>query len=358
LQGDLSVQLKGWRLAGYSGHLTGDNFQTLYLPELQMATSPRLTFQGDGATVTVRGEVRVPQLLVSGPPVRPTVAPSSDVILEGAQGQPAVKKYALTINGLVHVALGDKGKVQVKASGIDATLGGEMDLDLKGLENITSTGEIKVVKGKYRAYGVDLDIVRGRMYYAKTPVTQPTLDILALKTVGDVKAGVTVAGYLRAPVIKLYSEPSMADVDVLSYVVLGHPLSSGVTGSEQASTLAMAASGLFSFGEGESMQDQLQQRLGLSVLGMQTVTPSTSGLMGYQQVNVTPTGAAAKAAPTESLMTVGKYITPKLYVSYGRSLVTGGSLVLLRYDILHHWQIETQSGSESGADLYYKLEFD
>lgn len=356
LQGDLLVQLQGWRLAGYSGHLSGDNFQTMYLPELQMSTSPRLTFQGDGGTVTVRGEVQVPQMLVAGPPVRPTVAPSSDVILEGAQG-PAAKQYALQINGLVHVVLGGKGKVQVKASGINATLGGEMDLELKGLENITSSGEIKVLKGSYQAYGVDLDIVRGRIYYSKAPVTQPTLDILALRTVGDVKAGVVVAGYLRAPVIKLYSEPSMADVDVLAYVVLGHPLSTGTTGTDQAGALAMAASGLLSFGQSESLQDQVKQRLGLSVLGVETVTPSTSGLMGYKQVNVTPTGAPAKAPTTENLMTVGKYVTPKLYVSYGRSLVTQGSLLMLRYDVTKHWQIETQSGTESGADLYYKLEF-
>ena len=39
-------------------------------------------------------------------------------------------------------------------------------------------------------------------------------------------------------------------------------------------------------------------------------------------------------------------------------LVTGGSLFMLRYDIFKHWQVETQSGTESGADIYYKLEFD
>ena len=31
--------------------------------------------------------------------------------------------------------------------------------------------------------------------------------------------------------------------------------------------------------------------------------------------------------------------------------------MLLRYDIFKKWQIETQTGSESGADLFYKLEF-
>jgi translocation and assembly module TamB len=58
------------------------------------------------------------------------------------------------------------------------------------------------------------------------------------------------------------------------------------------------------------------------------------------------------------MLTVGKYLTPELYFSYGRSLFTGGNLFRLRYDLSRRWQIETQKGSESGADLYYKIEFD
>jgi translocation and assembly module TamB len=55
---------------------------------------------------------------------------------------------------------------------------------------------------------------------------------------------------------------------------------------------------------------------------------------------------------------VGKYLTPQLYISYGKSLFTGSNLFRLRYDIFKKWQIETQTGSgESGVDLYYKMEF-
>jgi translocation and assembly module TamB len=356
ITGNLQARLDGWQVAGYSGSISGDRFQTVYLPELQMVTSPQLTFRGEGDTVSINGTVNVPQMLVAGPPARPVVGPSKDVVLEGVPPEQAAgKKFPLLVEGRIHVALGDK--VQVKASGIDATMGGAMDLVLDGLDKITSRGEIRVVKGSYKAYGMDLEIVRGRIYYVDDPVDQPTLDILALRTVADVKAGVTVAGYLRAPVIKLYSEPAMPDVDVLAYMVLGHPLSS--TSTDQASMVATAASSLFSFGESESVQEQIKSRLGLSVLGMETVNPQAAGRMGYQEIPVAPSGVAPqKPATTQSLLTVGKYLTPKLYLSYGRSLVTGGSMFMLRYDIFKHWQVETQSGTESGADIYYKLEFD
>ena len=83
--------------------------------------------------------------------------------------------------------------------------------------------------------------------------------------------------------------------------------------------------------------------------------------MGYKPLQVTRPGAvpaAQQSAVTETVLTVGTYLTPQLYLSYGKSLFTGCNLFRLRYDIFKHWQIETQTGSDaSGADLYYKLEF-
>jgi translocation and assembly module TamB len=352
IEGKALVRLKGWQVARYSGTLSGERFQTVHLPELQILSSPQLSFEGEGDRIVISGELRIPEMLITGPPARSIVGPSKDVILEGA---PAViaKKTALEVEGRIHLVFGDK--VQVKAEGIDAKLGGEMDLVLKGLDSITSRGEIRVVKGSYRAYGVDLEIVRGRLYYNDGPVDQPNLDILALRTVLDVRAGVTVAGVLGAQVVKLYSDPTMPDVDVLSYMVLGHPLGNS---SEQGSLVATAASSLFSYGESNSLQEQIRDRLGLSVIGVETVDQTASGRMGYKEITVTPPGAAP-ITPTfgESIFTIGKYLMPKLYLSYGHSLVTGGNLFMLRYDILKHWQVETQSGSESGVDLYYKLEF-
>lgn len=82
--------------------------------------------------------------------------------------------------------------------------------------------------------------------------------------------------------------------------------------------------------------------------------------MGYKPLQVTPPGAIPaeqQTGITETVFTVGKYLTPQVYISFGRSLFTGDSLLKLRYDITKKWQIETQTGTESGADLYYKLEF-
>jgi translocation and assembly module TamB len=149
----------------------------------------------------------------------------------------------------------------------------------------------------------------------------------------------------------------MPDIDVLAYIVLGHTLGSN---SAQASLVAQAAGLLLSTSQSESVMEQMKNRLGLSTLEIQGGVGGTPSHMGYKPLPVTPPGAIpATQQPgiTETMMTVGKYLTPKLYISYGRSLFTGTNLFLLRYDISKRWQVESQAGSESGVDLYYKLEF-
>ena len=336
-------------------HISGDNFQTVNFPELQMLSSPKLSFEGTSQKLTLRGELRLPELNIVGAQTRTTVAPSSDVIREGVV-VPVAARSSLVLDAQVRVLLGDK--VFVKVSGIDAQLGGAVDLSLSSLDSITSKGEIKVVKGRYRTYGVNLEIVRGRLVFAGGAVNRPSLDFLALRTIGNVRAGVTVAGTLQKPVTKLYSEPAMPDVDVLAYIILGHPLGSS---SEQASLLTQAAGALLTSSQAAVLQEKIKNRLGLSTLEIQGGVGGTKSAMGYKPLQVTAPGAIPvnqQPGLTETVLTVGKYLTPQLYISYGKSLFTGSNLFSLRYDIFRHWQIETQTGSgESGADLYYKLEF-
>lgn len=354
IEGAALITLSGWQVTGYQGAIRGENFQTVYFPELLIVSSPELTFEGTLQKLKVRGELKLPELRLYSAPAGTVIAPSSDVTMEGIV-VPTAKSSPLALDVQIRVLLGER--VFIKVAGIDARLGGALDLSLSSLDRITSSGEINVVKGHYRTYGVDLAIVRGRLFFSGGPVNRPTLDFLALRTVGDVKAGVTVTGTLQKPVTRLYSEPAMPDVDVLAYIVLGHPI--GASG-EQAGLVAQAAGALLTSSQASVVQDQIKSHLGLSTLEIQGGVGGSASPMGYKPLQVTAPGtipAAAQAGITETMLTVGKYLTPQLYISYGRSLFTGSNLFLLRYDIFRQWQIETQTGTESGADLFYKLEF-
>ena len=64
IEGTALVRLKGWQVANYQGSINGERFQTVYLPELQILSTPSLTFEGTPEKLAIRGEVRLPELLI------------------------------------------------------------------------------------------------------------------------------------------------------------------------------------------------------------------------------------------------------------------------------------------------------
>jgi translocation and assembly module TamB len=324
IDGNAVARLKEWHVIGYKGNIKGDRFQIVYLPELQVLASPNLNFSGVPEKLSVRGEILVPELLVNDKSGRAPIQPSKDVIVEGEAG-PAEKEFQLPLDIQVNVILGDK--VLIKAQGIDAQLKGSLKLLIRKLDEIKSTGEIRVVKGSYKTYGINLDISRGRIYYAGGSIDQPTLDIRALRKVDDVRAGVIIAGTPRTMTVKLYSEPNMPDSQILSYIVLGQPLAYT---QEQSGLITRAGGSLLSTSTGYRP--------------IQTAAPP----------GVTPAKTVGGTL-SQSMVSVGRYLTPNLYVSYGRSLLTNSNLFRMRYSLSKHWEVETETGNESGGDIFYKI---
>ncbi len=162
----------------------------------------------------------------------------------------------------------------------------------------------------------------------------PTLDALAVRKIRDIQAGVAVTGTLKAPLVRLYSRPAMPETDVLSYLILGQPLGKG---AEQLPSLIQAAGALLSAGQSVILQGQLKKFFGMDTLDI--TTPPGEGEV------------------SRSIVTIGKYLTPQLYVSLGRSLFGEGTFLTLRYTLSKRLEIETKTGSESGATLFYRIEF-
>jgi translocation and assembly module TamB len=55
-------------------------------------------------------------------------------------------------------------------------------------------------------------------------------------------------------------------------------------------------------------------------------------------------------------LTIGKYLPPKLYLSYGIGVFDSVSSVELRYQLSKIWSLKAESGTESGVDLLYTYE--
>jgi len=321
-----TAQHQAAQITAFEMILKGDRFEAVNLPELQASVSPDLTFAGNTKKISVRGSVLIPQALVREEHKETLIKPSSDVIVKG-RGQQTKSTLPFTVDVAVPVILGDK--VVVKAYGIDTGLAGKVTITMKDVQDIRASGGISTVKGKFDAYGVKLDIRRGRIAFGGGPLDRASLDILALRKVSDVSAGVLVTGTPASPLVNLYSEPAMPDMDILSYMVLGR--SRGTTGKSDTALLARAASGLIAGGKASAIQKQL----GLDVIDVESKDGDIS----------------------KSIVKIGKYLSPKLYISYGRSIYTGENLFGIRYSVSRRVDVESTTGSASSAAIYYKIEF-
>jgi translocation and assembly module TamB len=331
LNGRGEIRFDNWRVVDYRANVEGERFQLVNLPELQLQVAPRLSLQGTTRGLKVIGQVTVPEMLLRGVEQSGVVTPSEDVVIVGRELPEESKEQRFALEADVALLLGDH--VLVKAKGLDARLAGQLDLKASGPDEVRASGRIAVAEGSFSAYGAKLDIERGQMLFSG-PVEEPTLDILAIRTVRKVKAGVRVTGTPQAPIITLYSEPAMSDSDRLAYIVLGRPLARS---SGEADLMMTAAGALLSEGESVVLQDKLKRQLGLDVLGFEA---------GDDQGDV-----------ATSMLTVGKYLSPNLYVGFGQSLFEETSEFRMRYTLGEHWEVESKTGTESGVDLYYKIEF-
>jgi len=330
LTGNGALKWVDWQPRDWSLKLKGEDFELVNLPEVILTASPDLQFDRTQERLRIRGEALIPTLLINQLPKSGAIEPSSDVILTKVATQNTDKETE-KLDVAVSFKLGDH--VVVKAKGLDAQLGGEVMVTTDSRGAFVGQGEIHVIRGHYAAYGLKLPITRGRALFGGGAVQEPVLDVLAEKTIDEVKAGVQVTGTPRKPLVTLVSTPAMPDTEILSYIVLGRPL--GAAGA-QGSGLMLGASALLSQGESVALQEKIKGQIGIDTLEVQS-----SGSDGVQG----------------SMVAVGKYLTPELYLSFGQSLFTPANVAKLRYQLGKHWEVESQLGTVSGADLSYRIEF-
>ena len=72
-----------------------------------------------------------------------------------------------------------------------------------------------------------------------------------------------------------------------------------------------------------------------------------------QDTAKTPPGGTGMGNATS--VTIGKFLSPNLYVSYGVSLTEAINTLKLRYTIGDRWVIQTESGVQQSIDIEYTI---
>lgn len=307
--------------------LKGDRLLVADVPEARVEASPDLAFSIDGRDIAVKGSVNIPSARIEPRQLVGAALPSADARLVGPDVDEDADAEGYRVRTDVRMSLGKD--VRVDVFGLRGRLEGSVLAQTRPDEVATASGELEIEDGKYEAYSKELEVERGRLLFAGGPIADPGVDLRAGKKVPGYEVGVVARGRLRRPELSLYSIPAMPQSQIASLLLVGRRLDS--LDSSGRSALGGSRSDMATEG-GALLAGQLGRYIGIDEVSLES-----------------------EEADEQSLV-IGKYLSPRLYVSYGVSLTDAINTFKLRYTIGDQWVISVESGQESSADVEYTID--
>lgn len=312
--------------------ISGTNFEIAKTRDIALTISPALNARYTDTGLWLRGELLIPEARITPIDFEQIESSSRDTVF--VQGDTLIstsEDSGLAVDADIQVSLGDR--VQLQAFGFSGRLNGRLRIiEQPGLPT-TGVGTINVATGRYDIFGQPLDIERGSLVFTGGVINNPGLDMRVTRRIEseNITVGARVSGRLREPRMSFFSNPSMQDGMILSYLVLGRAPGDG---SNEQNVFAQATLAL-----GMRGGNFLGERIGQAI--------------GVDEVMLDATGENLE----NTSLFIGKHLSSRLYVRYGIGLIEPISTFFIRYRLTDRLNFESQSsGERSGADLFFTLE--
>ncbi|RKP44854.1 translocation/assembly module TamB domain-containing protein [Trinickia fusca] len=213
------------------------------------------------------------------------------------------------------------------------------DLGLRGTvtalsapnQPLRATGNVRVTEGStYTTFGRKLSIENG-FFTFNGPVANPGINILAMRRNQEVEAGVQVTGTVRAPVVKLVSEPNVADNEKLSWLLFGH-------GTDQ----------------GNNLGQQSSMTTALALLGSAT-GKRVAQTVGLDEFSV---GRSEVGLTDSQVVMMSKAINERLVLGYEQGLQSASNAFKATVNLSRFWAVAFYGGTFQGFDVNFTRRFD
>jgi autotransporter translocation and assembly factor TamB len=227
---------------------------------------------------------------------------------------------------------------------------GEGDIDLvKHGPNFEIFGPLKILRGQYNLYGRHFTILQGSLLFQGGAEYNPEISMQAqyvFRTSDREKKTLKldISGKAFSPVVKFtLDDNAIEERDAIAYIVYGRSMDELTSG--QKSDAGVAQTDLAKGAAANVLSNQLSQTLG-SKLGLDVIDINSQGSL---------------AAAT---MTVGKYLTNDLFMSYQRMIGQAQgqdatpAVVTLEYELNKYLFLQLLQGDEkaSGFDFIFKYQ--
>ncbi|MCH8567909.1 MAG: translocation/assembly module TamB domain-containing protein [Balneolales bacterium] len=219
---------------------------------------------------------------------------------------------------------------------LDLELGGNLDIvKSAGEEDIQLFGAIDVDRGTATTFGRRFELDEGMIVFSG-PADNPEFDIqlsYRIRRQDDIRIIYRISGTAEEPSFEYDSEPEMAFIDILSYMIFGRPHLE-VDGWQQGIIAGNTGEGGVADAALDLVLDRLQS-IAADRLGVDVVEIETSGRTGG--------GTRIKA---------GKYLSDRVFVALVQELGSDqNSQVIIEYLIRRNLELILTGSDDTGAGI-------
>jgi translocation and assembly module TamB len=324
-----------------TARIEADKLELFAAPDRQLSLSGGATMAngGPGGGLEINGKFKIDHALFDLPE-QPAPRLSDDVVIvrdhvlvRGAPPKPTeptnkpVGRFAPRAS--VDIDLGNN--FRFRGQGADLGLRGTVTALSAPNQPLRAIGNVRVTEGStYTSFGRKLAIENGYFTF-NGPVANPGINILAMRRNQEVEAGVQVTGTVRAPVVKLVSEPNVADNEKLSWLLFGH-------GTDQ----------------GNNLGQQSSMTTALALLGSAT-GKRVAQTVGLDEFSV---GRSEVGLTDSQVVMLSRAINERLVLGYEQGLQSASNAFKATVNLSRFWSIALYTGTFQGIDFNYTRRFD
>jgi translocation and assembly module TamB len=335
------IEYTGLSLQRINLVIQAQEFTAIHTPAIQTVISADIAVRGSLQELVATGNMTVPRgrVLLDELPwgglqeVEPWELTVPGVYGPGPEAVAATdEKAASTALGAelslaflrVDIAIEVPQNFWVQAPRTAVELSGDLRVTKELNETFALNGSIDTVRGYASYYGKKFEIEEGHVIFTGSEDINPHLAITVTHTVADYVISIHLEGTIKEPVISFSSTPELSETDIISLLVIGKT-TDRLTSSEQgalASQLQQLAGGLVA----ARLEEAIAEQLGIEII---EITPGETLGTG--------------------MISAGRYVTQKLFVSIGQQFAGDGFKISLEYSITPLLKLELSSGGTEGT---------
>lgn len=305
-------------------NFNADALGLLHPPIATATVSPNLNLKLTKNTLNLTGDINVTEgkLILNKLPTG-SVSVSDDVIIVNDEGEEIEKTTRFTVATDININIANN--INISGYGFNGLLGGKLQAKQQPHYALQLFGNLTILDGLYKAYGQKLSVNNGRLSF-NGPITNPLVDLRASRYIAkeNITAGLEIYGPASALAVSLFSTPTKSKAEILSYIVRG---------------------------KGIDSNKQSNNSIGIT-LG--ATLANASGLL--ETVEKIPLINNLEIEGDDKQASIAGYVGENIYLKYGVGVAEPINELTVRFYLLNRLWIETVSGLERSADLYFSFD--